>query len=138
MAAAALGLIGFVASAYAEPAIGGQIMDRNGQPVQKAMVSLEPGGIELVTDREGRFTITYLRDGQGERVKLTKRTDYVLQVIKPGFHSQSIDVQYVRGVLLLEPVMLVAETIAVTDDRADLDPGAGPITETNGHSLEGY
>ena len=41
-----------------------------GEPLPRAVVSLVPGNVELVTDRDGRFVIDYLRDQSGERVKL--------------------------------------------------------------------
>ncbi|MEQ1564429.1 MAG: carboxypeptidase-like regulatory domain-containing protein [Myxococcota bacterium] len=125
-------------AAAAAPSIGGQVVDRNGRPIQKAVVSLEPGGIELVTDREGRFTIEYLRDELGQRVKLTRRTSYTLEVLRVGFHPQSTSFDYKKGELVLEPVTLVADTIAVRDEKVNLDPGVGERTEANGHSLEGY
>ena len=46
--------------------IGGQILDRNGEPVNRAIVSLVPGNVQLMTDREGNFLIDYLRDEDGE------------------------------------------------------------------------
>ena len=42
--------------------ITGQVIDRNGQPVNRAVISLAPGNVKLVTDREGMFLIDYLRD----------------------------------------------------------------------------
>ena len=101
----------------------GLVNDRNGDPVNRAIVSLVPGNVQLMTDRDGQFLIDYLRDEEGERIRLKKRTSYVLEVFKPGFHTQSFNVEYKRGPLELPLVTLVEETIEVEDTGENLDPG---------------
>lgn len=101
----------------------GQILDRNGMPVNRAIVSLTPGNLQLMTDREGQFVIDYLRDDEGERVRLKKRTEYTLEVFKPGFHTQALAISYRRGTLELPAVTLVEETIDVDDTAENIDPG---------------
>jgi hypothetical protein len=116
----------------------GKVVDRNGKPLDRAMVSVKPGDVQLVTDREGRFLIDYLRDDSGDRVKLKKKTTYTVEVFKPGFHMKSVSLEYKRGAVILEPLTLVEETIEVRDDGKELDP-ALYRTETNssGANYEG-
>jgi hypothetical protein len=102
--------------------IAGQIRDRNGQPVSRAIVSLEPGNVELVTDREGWFLIDYLREDDGKRVRLDKKTDYTLEVFKPGFHTFTLQLFYKRGQVEVETVTMIEETIDVADFPENLDP----------------
>ena len=106
----------------ANQGIAGQVVDRNGSPVSNAIVSLTPGNVELVTDREGRFVIDYLRDPTGERRKLDKKTAYTLAVFKPGYHDFTVPVQYRRGAVEIESVTMVEETINVQDLAENLDP----------------
>ncbi len=103
--------------------ISGTVIDRNGQPVPRAIVSLEPGGVEMITDREGGFTIDYLRDPEGRRIPLARRTEYTLGVLKPGFHAVSEQVEFKRGTLTLSPLTLLEDTIEVGPSEGDLDPG---------------
>lgn len=104
--------------------ITGKVLDRNGQPVPRAIVSLEPGGVEMITDREGGFTIDYLRDPEGRRIPLARRTDYQLEVLKPGFHSSSQEIYFRRGLMTVQPITLLEDTIEVGPSEGDLDPGA--------------
>jgi hypothetical protein len=118
--------------------IGGRVVDRNGEPVSRAIVSLSPGNVELVTDRDGRFIIDYLRDASGERTKLGKKTDYKLEVFKPGYHSFTLAVPYRRGELELEEVTMVEETIDVQDFPENLDPALySQTTQSSGATYEG-
>ncbi len=103
-------------------AITGRVIDRNGEPVDRAIVSLDPGNVELVTDRDGRFIIDYVRAGDGTRLKLMKKTDYTLEVFKPGFHTTSEAFYFKRGAHVLPTFTLKEETLAIQDDDADLDP----------------
>lgn len=100
----------------------GQVLDRNGQPVERAVVALEPGHLQLVTDRSGRFVIDYLRDDQGRRVPLARNTAYTLEIVKPGYHPSRLDLHYRRGGVLMDPVVLVEDTILVEDHGEKLDP----------------
>lgn len=104
-------------------AITGAVVDRNGKPVPRAIVSLEPGGVEMITDREGGFVIDYLRDPEGRRIPLARRTTYTLEVLKPGFHTASQTVAFRRGQLMLEELTLLEDTIEVGASEGDLDPG---------------
>ncbi len=111
------------ASAWgAKHSIAGRVVDRNGEPMSRAVVSLAPGNVELVTDRDGRFLVDYLRDEAGERVKMQKKVEYALTVFKPGFHDFAVAVPYKRGPLEVEAVTMIEETIAVEDFPENLDP----------------
>lgn len=103
--------------------IAGQVLDRNGQPVERAIITLSPGNVQLVTDAEGRFLIDYVRDDAGERAKLLKKTDYTVEVFKPGYHIEKISFFYKRGPVAVDPIELTEETIKVDDDGANIDPG---------------
>jgi len=114
-------------AAQAAPSlIGGLVVDRNGKPLARAIVSLAPGNVELVTDRDGKFAIDYLRDATGERIKLSRKTDYTLSVFKPGFHTYTVKVEYRHGELQVDPVTMVEETIAVQEISQNIDPGTPP------------
>jgi len=131
--------IGLAAPAWAgKHQISGLVIDRNGNPVEQAIVSLTPGNVQIVTDREGRFLLDYLRDEAGNRLKLAKKTDYQFEIFKAGFHLQSAATYYKRGPLVLEPITLVEDSIKVADDGLDLDPTiyANP-TQSSGANYEG-
>lgn len=118
--------------------IVGQVTDRNGEPVDRAVVTLDPGNVQLVTDREGRFLVDYLRDEDGQRVKLAKKTAYVVEIFKPGFHLKTVSVTYKKGVVEMEPLTLVEETIEIADDGAELDPDLYEnATHSSGANYEG-
>ena len=118
--------------------IGGRVVDRNGEPLSRVVVSLAPGNVELVTDRDGRFLIDYLRDEQGERIKLGKKTEYTLEVFKPGFHTFQVPVSYRRGELEVETVTMIEETIDVRDFPENLDPALySKATQSAGATYEG-
>jgi hypothetical protein len=113
------------ATAHAEGArhyITGVVIDRNGEPISRAIVSLSPGSVELVTDADGRFVIDYLRDDAGERTRLAKRTDYALDVWKPGFHAEARSFYYKKGAIQLDDIVVVQDSIAIDGDGQDLDP----------------
>ena len=118
--------------------IEGQIIDRNGRPVPRAIVGIAPGNVEIVTDGAGKFMLDYLRDEAGERVKLKRRTDYGIEIFKPGYHVLNQDFYYKRGELLMEPLVLKEDSIRVIgsdelyspDDHRDR-------THSSGQSLEG-
>ena len=77
-------VLGLVAASRANAAnlIKSRVVDRNGEPLTKALIELNPGNVELVTNRAGAFQIDYLRDPQGERVKLEKKTTYELKILQ--------------------------------------------------------
>ncbi len=119
-------------------AITGQVIDRNGEPVDRVIVSLSPGNVELVTDSEGRFTIDYLRDESGERTRLEHRQDYEMEVFRPGYHVNGSSFYYKRGELLLAPITMVEDTIEIQQSDADIDPEQYPDrTHSSGTNYEG-
>lgn len=138
---AALAVAALLAAAPAHAGrnrLSGQVLDRNGEAVERAVVSLEPGNVQLVTDSEGRFTIDYLRDESGERSRLLKKTKYTFDVYKPGFHTFNLSIYYKKGEVTLEPVMLAEDTVDIQDIPANLDPGAyGDPTHSAGANYEG-
>lgn len=117
---------------------GAQVIDRNGQPVERAVVALDPGHVQLVTDSDGWFRVDYLRDDEGRRVRLARNTDYTLEIVKPGFHPYRVDVRFRRGGVVMEPIVLVEDTILVEDHGESLDPAlyARP-THAAGANYEG-
>lgn len=137
-------LLALLALGLAQPALAGkhqligQVQDRNGEPVNRAIISLVPGNVQMMTTREGEFLIDYLRDEDGERVRLKKRTDYVLEIFKPGYHGQTMAIAYKKGTLELPQVTLVEETIEVDETEGNLDPDlyADP-THSAGAAYEG-
>jgi hypothetical protein len=149
-AACLAALLALVGSAPANPAwaakhyIAGRIIDRNGDPVDQAVITLKPkvedekAEVQLVTDREGRFLVDYLRNDVGERSKLTRKVDYKLEVFKPGFHTREVVFAYKKGELQVDTLMLTEDTIAVHDDEAKLDPAAyETATQASGATYEG-
>ena len=118
--------------------IQGQIIDRNGEPVPRAIVGLAPGNVEIVTDGEGRFMVDYLRDDSGERIKLKRRTDYGIEIFKPGFHVLSQEFYFKRGELLMEPMVLKEDSIRVIGSDELYNPDDHrDRTHSSGQSLEG-
>ncbi|MFT6158106.1 MAG: hypothetical protein ACJA00_000677, partial [Myxococcota bacterium] len=79
--------------------ITGVVTDASGQPLDRAIVRLEPGNIEMVTDREGQFTIEYLRTEDASRTGIGKRQTYILDVFKPGFSIEQREFYYKAGAL---------------------------------------
>ena len=118
--------------------ISGQVIDRNGEPMDRVVVSLQPGNVELVTDSEGRFTIDYLRDDEGERTKLDKRQDYAIELFRPGYHISESSVYYKKGELILDPLTLTEDTIEIRQSSANIDPAQHPDrTHSAGTNYEG-
>jgi hypothetical protein len=115
--------------------ITGLVTNQNGEPMPRATVSLSPGNVEVVTDREGRFEFVYLRDELGGRVKLTKRRTYRLEVFKTGFHVVELDVSYKHGPHEVEPVSMLPETLRVQDIAVPL-PGSDVVTQNSGNTKE--
>jgi hypothetical protein len=115
-----------VALAAPHHAISGTIVDRNGSPVERAIVSVAPGNVQLVTDQNGWFEIDYLRDESGERTKLGKRTIYEVEVFKAGYHVSTTTVEYKKGELILEPITLKEDTIRIVGADENIDPGQFP------------
>lgn len=119
-------------------AIHGTIVDRNGRPMDRVIVSLDPGGVELITDSEGHFMIDYLRDEAGERIKLDKKTDYTLEAFRTGFHVERLDFYFKRGELILDPLTMKEDTIVLKASDDDIDPARFPDrTHSAGSNYEG-
>lgn len=138
LGALAAALIAGPARADSRHYITGVVTNGAGQPVARAIVSLSPGNVELVTDAEGRFTIDYLRDDTGERTKLAKRTDYELEVYKPGFHPESRAFYYKKGAIQVDGIVVTQDAIAVDDDGQNIDPSLySDGTQTDGATYEG-
>lgn len=118
--------------------IHGTVVNRNGEPLERVIVSLEPGNVELVTDEQGSFAIDYLRDEDGERVKLKKKTDYTITAFKPGYHDASSSFYFKRGELDLENITMVEDTIRVEAGDENIDPDLYPDrTQNHGAAYEG-
>lgn len=119
-------------------AIHGQIFDRNGEPMDRVIVSLQPGNIEMVTDSEGRFVIDYLRDDTGDRIKISTREEYVLEAFRAGYHPHAQPFFYTRGSLELDPLTLTEDTIRIGPSEADIDPARfQDRTSSSGSAYEG-
>ena len=137
-AAALTGLIAFTATGCGPHIINGKVMDRNGFPVERAIVSLSPGNVEIITDSRGEFAIDYLRDDEGERVRLDWRNDYEIEVFKAGYHVLREGFYYKWGALVLDPLVMAEETIRVRGSDAAYDPDEfEDRTHSSGQSLEG-
>ncbi|MED5374407.1 MAG: carboxypeptidase-like regulatory domain-containing protein [Myxococcota bacterium] len=118
--------------------ISGQVVDRNGEPVERAIVTVEPGGVQIVTDSEGYWEIDYLRDEYGERTRLDKRTDYTVEAFKVGYHPRDQDFYYKRGEYTAELLVLNEDSIRVIPEEQELDPDAYPDrTHSAGANYEG-
>jgi hypothetical protein len=121
-----------------KPALQGSVVDRNGTAMSRAIVSLSPGNAELVTDRDGNWKVDYLRDAGGERARLQKRTEYVLEVFKPGYHTFVTRLPYKKGVLVVDTVTMVEESIDLADLPENLDPSLYKTqTQSSGANYEG-
>ena len=122
----------------ASRAITGTITDADGRPLDRAIVSMEPGGVQLVTNREGEFVIDYLRDESSDRTALQKKQTYTLDVYKPGFSIQQLDLYYKGGEHIVAPIALSTEQLSVQDDGQNLVPSLElDRTSTGGATYEG-
>lgn len=119
-------------------AIQGTVIDRNGLPMDRVIISLDPGNVELITDSTGSFRIDYLRDEKGERVKLDRKTDYALEVFRTGYHVGRSSFYFKKGELVLEPITLKEDTIILRASEDDIDPARFPDrTHSSGSNYEG-
>lgn len=132
-------LLALCAAACApKQAILGSVNDRNGTPVPRAIVALNPGNVELITNAEGGFTIDYQRDDEGRRKPLDTRTSYTVEVLKPGYHTSTSQFYFRRGTLTLDPITLTEDTIEVSPSEGDLDPSHHPDrSQSEGSTYEG-
>ena len=119
-------------------AITGTVLDRNGDPIERAIVSVKPGGVEIVTDENGRYVIDYLRTEDGNRTELRKKTDYQLEAFLPGYHITRSSLSYRRGKVEADPITLVPDTVRMSESDADLDPTLYPDrSQSAGTTYEG-
>jgi hypothetical protein len=119
-------------------AITGRVLDRNGDPIERAIVSVHPGGVEIVTDENGRYVIDYLRTQAGERTEIRKKTDYELEAFLPGYHITRAPLSYRRGKVEAEPITLVPDTVRMSETDEDLDPSLYPDrSQSAGSTYEG-
>jgi hypothetical protein len=122
----------------AKHSIAGTVVNRNGDPVERVNVTLSPGNVEIITDETGKFLIDYLRDDEGNRTKLSKRTDYTVTFFKVGFHEETQTFFYKRGELVIEPVTLKEDTIKIDPSSDNIDPATYPSRQQDaGGSYEG-
>lgn len=119
-------------------AITGSVLDRNGDPIERAIVSVHPGGVEIVTDENGRYVIDYLRTTDGDRTDLRKKTEYQLEAFLPGYHITRASLSYRRGKVEADPITLVPDTVRMSESDADLDPSLYPDrSQSAGSTYEG-
>ena len=130
--AIATALAAWTPPAWAKPAIHGVVQDRNGDPMARVNVRVIPGNVEIVTDDAGKFTVDYLRDDDGNRVRLAGRTTYTFEVYKLGFQLAKLDLEYTHGEVELDAVTLAPDTITVRASSTDLDPANLPETDAQG------
>ena len=118
--------------------ISGSVVDRNGDSIARANVRLAPGNVDTVTDDSGAFSVDYLRDDEGNRTKLAKRTHYEVSVFRVGYHEQVIGFDFKRGALELETITLLTDTIKVSNSGDDIDTAKNPDrAQSGGGSYEG-
>lgn len=131
-------ILSFFLACSVHHAISGQVLDRNGQPIERANVALAPGNVEIITDDNGRFVIDYSRDAEGSRAKLSRRTDYTVEFFKVGYHPLSQAFYYKAGELVLEPATLSEDTVRIETTTVDIDPATlSDRQQAAGGSYEG-
>ena len=118
--------------------LGGNVVDRNGQPLERVNITLAPGNVEIITDETGKFLIDYLRDEEGNRTKLAKRTEYTITFFKVGFHEAKQTLAYKRGELVIGTLTMKEETIKLDPSADNIDPSTYPTRQQDsGGSYEG-
>ncbi len=119
-------------------ALVGSVVDRNGQPLERVNITVAPGNVEITTDETGKFLIDYLRDEEGNRTKLAKRTEYTITFFKVGFHEAKQTLSYKRGELVIEALTMKEETIKLDPSTDNIDPSTYPTRQQDsGGSYEG-
>lgn len=119
-------------------AISGQVIDRNGQPMDRVLVRLDPGNVEVITDSEGFYRIDYLRDDRGNRIPIDRKLEYRIEAFRLGFHIHESNLFYKRGQLILDPLTLTEDTIRIQPNQLSIDPAAYPDrTQSTGATYEG-
>ena len=128
--------------------IAGAVLDRNGSPVVGVIVSVEPGPnqssgegvtrVEVLTDAEGRWSVDYLRNTVGERVRLARRTRYRVEAFRVGYHVVDAEFDYRRGEVEVAPLTLTEDAIRVAAPEDDIDPGRfNRPSQATGATFEG-
>ena len=102
--------------------ISGTVIDRNGEPMDRVIVALAPGNVEILTDNEGRFAIDYVRNDDGSRARLKRRSDYTLTFFRTGFQDTREALYYKRGAHDCGTIQMLEDTIEVSEPAAPLDP----------------
>lgn len=129
---------GFATGCAPHHAIMGKVVDRNGEPMDRVIISVDPGAVEMITDSDGAFMVDYLRDDAGERVKLARRSNYTIEAFRTGYHIARTDVYFKKGELLMEPITLAEDTIRVDGSEDNIDPALYPDrTQSAGATYEG-
>ena len=75
----------------------GGVVTLDGKPLAEAFVHFDPGtvrGSTGVTDANGKYELTYIRDTQGaaigeHTVRITKRTETAPETLPPRYHAQT-------------------------------------------------
>jgi hypothetical protein len=119
--------------------ISGTVIDRNGEPMDRVIVALAPGNVEILTDNEGRFSIDYIRAEDGSRGRLKRRADYSLSFFRTGFQDTRESLYYKRGAYECGTIQMLEDTIEVSEPAAPIDPArlhADP-TASGGATYEG-
>jgi len=120
--AACLLLLCSSAGCAARHNISGTVIDRNGEPMDRVIVALAPGNVEILTDNEGRFAIDYVRTEDGSRARLKRRSDYTLTFFRTGFQDTKEALYYKRGAHECGTIQMLEDTIEVSEPAAPLDP----------------
>ena len=132
-----LGLL-LVPACAGRRAISGQVVDRNGTPLDRVVISVEPGNVEIVTDAEGRFVLNYLRDADGARRHIQPRTDYSIEAFQVGYHVARTRLSYRNGQQALEPITLAPDRIRLDPSDVNIDPALHPdVVRYAGATYEG-
>ena len=114
------------------------MLDRNGDPIERPIESVQPGGVEIVTDENGRYVIDNLPTADGNRTDLRKKTEYQLEAFLPGYHITRASLSYRRGKVEADTITLVPDTVRMSESDADLDPSLYPDrSQSAGSTYEG-
>ena len=118
--------------------ISGIVTDPAGQPLDRAIIRLQPGNVELVTNREGQFAIDYHRTEDADRTGIDARQTYILDVFKPGFGIEQLEFFYKNGEYSVGTIALTPEVLQVQDDGENLVPSLrAETTQIGGATYEG-
>ena len=132
-----LALAALSSGCAARHAIVGKVVDRNGDPMGRVIVSVDPGGVELLTDNAGEFAVDYLRDDDGDRVRLKRRTQYTVETFRTGYQTVRTEVDYRRGELQLAAIVMPEDTIRVAPGSPVVDPATVERPTSTGATYEG-